>query len=369
MEQTFPTISAIDLFCGAGGLTHGLILEGIEVRAGIDTDPACKYPFKRNNKGAKFIKKSVKNVGKRELAKFYKKGEIRLLAGCAPCQPFSTFSFKYEKKKKEDLENGLSLDQCKDDRWSLLGEFARLVDELDPDIVTMENVPQLQKHKIFENFVAFLKKDDRYRVTCEVVDCSKYGMPQRRKRLVLLASKKGKIELPDESQYKDIDNSLAGAIKGLSEIAAGAHDPKDRLHKARYLSETNLKRIRASKPGGTWRDWNEELLPNCYKQPSGQSFQSVYGRMTWDEPSSVITTQFHNYGTGRFGHPEQDRAISIREAALIQTFPPSYKFVKKKDPVLITNLGRLIGNAVPVDLGRIIAKSIKNHVKAYYGKK
>ncbi len=231
----------------------------------------------------------------------------------------------------------------------------------------MENVPQLCRHKVFDDFVAFLT-EKKYHVTHEVVDCSKYGIPQRRKRLVLLASKKGKLELPDPSGYKDIDNSVQKAIGNLPSIKAGDCDPLDGLHKARKLTSINLKRIKASKPGGTWKDWDTKLLPACYRKETGESFKSVYGRMTWSDPSPVITTQFYNYGTGRFGHPKQNRAISLREAALLQTFPPDYSFVKAEEVVTLTKVGRLIGNAVPPKLSQIVANSIVRHVVDCYVK-
>lgn len=229
VKKKAPTISAIDVFCGAGGLTHGFILGGIKVRAGIDSDAACEYPFEHNNIGAKFINADVKEISAGELIAYYKKGDVKVLAGCAPCQPFSTFRNAYKKRIRDDADKGLpSSDE--DDRWSLLKSFARLVDELDPDIVTIENVPQLCRHWVFDEFVAFLEKK-KYHVTHKVVDCSKYGIPQRRRRLVLLASKNGKIELPDTSSYKDIDNSVRKAIGNLSPIKAGGSDPSDSLHK------------------------------------------------------------------------------------------------------------------------------------------
>jgi len=127
-----------------------------------------------------------------------------------------------------------------------------------------------------------------------------------------------------------------------------------------------LERIKQSKQGGTWDDWEEHLLASCHKKASGQTFKSVYGRMKWDEPSPTITTKFHNYGSGRFGHPEQNRALSVREAALLQTFPNDYEFVEKEKPVQIYQLGTHIGNAVPVELAAVIGHHIQNHVKDHY---
>lgn len=131
------------------------------------------------------------------------------------------------------------------------------------------------------------------------------------------------------------------------------------------MSEINLKRIRASKPGGTWRDWPKKLVADCHKEGSGKTYPSVYGRMEWNKPAPTMTTQCYGYGNGRFGHPEQDRAISLREAAVIQGFPRDYKFIERGASVEFRTLGRMIGNAVPVGLGQAIAKSIKAHLEEY----
>jgi DNA (cytosine-5)-methyltransferase 1 len=124
----------------------------------------------------------------------------------------------------------------------------------------------------------------------------------------------------------------------------------------------NLARIRASKPGGTWKDWPEHLVAKCHTKSTGRTYPGVYGRMAWDEPSQTITTQYFGFGNGRFGHPEQDRGISLREGALLQSFPAGYEFVAHGRPVEISVIGRLIGNAVPVSLGRAIGESLRNHV-------
>ncbi len=142
------------------------------------------------------------------------------------------------------------------------------------------------------------------------------------------------------------------------------HDP---LHQARQLSPLNLKRIRASRPGGTWRDWDKSLRAACHRRKSGKTYPSVYGRMTWDNPSPTITTQYYGFGNGRFGHPDQDRAISLREGAILQSFPKTYQFVPKGVPIYQNIIGRLIGNAVPVNLGSAIGKSIVLHVEECLG--
>lgn len=194
------------------------------------------------------------------------------------------------------------------------------------------------------------------------VNCLDYGIPQSRKRLVLFASKFGKINLISPIHNSDTYQTVRQTIENLEPLSAGQASLIDRLHRSSKLSALNLRRIRASKPGGTWRDWPQDLMAKCHIKKSGKTYPAVYGRMEWDKPSPTITTQCFGFGNGRFGHPEQDRAISLREAALLQTFPPVYQFVAPDEPVLFSLVGRLIGNAVPVKLCQVIAHSILNHI-------
>ena len=345
-------IEAVDLFCGAGGLTAGLTLAGITVKAGYDIDQACKYPFEFNNK-SKFVLKSVSDVSGSEISDFYDEGSIKVLAGCAPCQPFSTYN------QGKDTRG--------DKKWPLLYEFARLIKESSPDIVTMENVPDVVRHEVYEDFILSLKEMGFINIWAKTVLCADYGLPQGRKRHVLIASRfaKGGLELipPTHSLIK---NTVRMTIGHLPMIEAGEVCKTDRLHKAAELSDLNLKRIKISRQGGSWRDWPYELRAECHKKKSGSSYASVYGRMSWDEPSPTITTLCYGFGNGRFGHPEQNRGITLREAALLQSFPIDYQFVSDEQPVQIKTVGRLIGNAVPVRLGEIIGMSIKNHIKSAF---
>lgn len=339
-----PSISAVDLFCGVGGLTHGLTRGGISVKAGFDVDPACRYPFEANN-SAPFIERDVNELTADELRPYFDGADVSLLAGCAPCQPFSTYSQSGRSKKRE-------LD------WQLVSTFGRLVSEVKPDLVTMENVAQLADHEVFADFLSFL---DGYSVSWSVVECEKIGVPQTRRRLVLVASKLGSqgLAIPTSEMTS---RTVAQTISRLPPIAAGEQHENDPLHISSRLSPINLRRIQASKPGGTWRDWEPELLAACHRKLTGASYPSVYGRMEWNAPAPTITTQCFGYGNGRFGHPTQDRAISLREAAMLQTFPRNYKFVRSGEPVRFSTLGRLIGNAVPVRLGEVIGQVLVKHV-------
>lgn len=340
-------ISCVDLFCGAGGLTHGFVLEGVPVVAGIDMDPACRFPYEANN-NAKFIERDISKVTTEELAELFGDSDLKILAGCAPCQPFSTYAQRYE------LDGN-------DGKWGLLYEFARLAKGTMPDVITMENVPTVAKHVVFHDFVEALNRLG-YKVWFDVIDSSQYGVPQTRRRMVLLASKHGAIKMIGPSVTKP--KTVKEVIGHLRALGAGEAAPGDKLHVSSALTEKNLQRIRASKPGGTWRDWPEHLVADCHRAESGRTYPGVYGRMEWDKPAPTMTTQCYGFGNGRFGHPEQDRAISLREAAIIQSFPRDYKFVPKDGEVKFTTLGRLIGNAVPVELGRAIARSINSHLAA-----
>jgi DNA (cytosine-5)-methyltransferase 1 len=341
------SISCVDLFCGAGGLTHGFVLEGLPVVAGIDLDPACRFPYEANNH-AKFVERDISQVTIAELKALFGDASLTILAGCAPCQPFSTYAQRYE------------LDG-KDGKWGLLYQFARLAEGTRPDVITMENVPTVAKHEVFHDFVDTLKRLG-YNVWFDVVDCSRYGVPQTRRRMVLLASRRGKITMIDPTHKKPV--TVRQAIGRLRPLSAGEAAPRDRLHVTATLSEKNLKRIKVSKPGGTWRDWPADLVADCHRAKSGRTYAGVYGRMEWNEPAPTMTTQCYGFGNGRFGHPQQDRAISLREAAILQSFPRDYAFVPKGGDVSFTALGRLIGNAVPVDLGRAIARSINIHLRS-----
>lgn len=337
-------MACVDLFCGAGGLTHGFISEGIPVVAGIDVDEACRHPFEINN-GARFIAGDVAQLSPDELNELFGGSEFRVLAGCAPCQPFSTYSQRY--------------DTVGSPRWGLLYQFARLVEGSKPDVVTMENVPTVVQHEVFDDFVATLRKHG-YRVWHEVVDSTRYGLPQSRRRMVLLASRIGPIELIGHTH--DQPMTVREAIGGMPPIEAGGAWPDDPMHVASKLSRLNIERIRASRPGGSWRDWPAHLVAKCHLRDSGCTYPGVYGRMAWNEPAPTLTTQFYGFGNGRFGHPDQDRAISLREGAILQGFPSSYSFTPEGGAIHFKVLGRMIGNAVPVTLGRVIGRSITRHL-------
>jgi DNA (cytosine-5)-methyltransferase 1 len=347
------TIEAVDLFCGIGGLTKGLQQAGIKVTAGVDNDARCKYGYEHST-GAKFVLKDIREVTPADIESLYTKGAVRVLAGCAPCQSYSGLN----RRGRTEADN------------VPVRKFAELVRKVRPEIVTMENVRGLRdtdKYPIFEYFLGVLKRSG-YTVWYDVVNAADYGVPQERKRLVLLASRIGKkraIKLI-EPTHADAHVTVRDAIGDLPPIKDGHAHPSDSLHYARRLSPKNKERIRATrKNGGSVHDWNEELLLDCYKKDSGKTYMNtVYGRMRWNKPAPTMTTQCIGLGNGRFGHPTQARAISLREAAIFQSFPKDYTFTDPNKPMIIADTAKFIGNAVPVKLGKAVGHSIVKHVTA-----
>lgn len=342
-------IGVVDVFCGIGGLSYGFNAEGFEVIAGIDSDGSCRYAYETNVK-ASFIEADIAKIKKQQIEKLFSQNKLayRVLIGCAPCTPFSMYTGRYRKMRRRD------------NQWQLLNEFSRLVRATKPDVISMENVPRLIRHPIFAKFVREIERAG-YTVKYKKVRAHHYGVPQRRARLVLLASLWGSLELLPPTHSRRF-KTVRDAIGHLPKIKAGQSWVSDRLHKSRKLSPKNFTRLQATGEGGSWRDWDDDLQLSCHKKSKGASFRSVYGRMRWDAPSPVITTQCLGIGNGRFGHPKQDRAISIREAALLQSFPRSFRFVHPRDDINTAQLARHIGNAVPPTLSRIIARSIKRHL-------
>lgn len=340
-----PVVKVVDLFCGAGGLAYGLKMAGLEIAAGVDLDPTCRYPFEQNC-GGHFEEASVAELSAEQLSSWFDGADVRVLAGCAPCQPFSTYS---QKRRTPDA------------RWELLRSFLNLAISVRPEIVTMENVRGLAAKPIWKEFVGGLVSAG-YNVVWDEVRCVDYGVPQSRRRLVLIASLLGPIAMPERAEGA-VPQTVRTAISKLPKIAAGGGHARDPLHTASKLSSINMRRMKASRPGGTWRDWPEELRATCHTKKTGETYPSVYGRMAWDEPAPTMTTQCFGFGNGRFGHPEQDRAITLREAAIIQSFPSDYAFIPPGTSPTFAKVGMLIGNAVPPKLGEAIGRAVLNHVQ------
>lgn len=338
-------LKAIDFFSGAGGLTNGLISAGISVLAGIDNDASCKETFERNNRGAIFLIKDIikytpENL-KRDLG-IKRNDDNMIFAGCAPCQFWSIIRTSKEKSQKTK---------------NLILDFQKFVEYFRPGFVVVENVPGIssKKDSPMGNFITALKFLG-YDVAHGVTDMSLYGIPQKRRRFTLLASRVAKVSLPKAAGKEITVGDVLGEKNGFSKIKAGTKDKTKFLHTAASLSKRNLERLNMTpKNGGdrsNWQNKKKYQLP-CYA--SGEKkFYDTYGRMWWNRPSPTITTKFFSVSNGRFAHPEENRAISLREGATLQTFPKNYEFIGTS----ISSVAKMIGNAVPPKFARIIGEQI-----------
>ena len=335
-------MKAIDLFCGAGGLTLGLRRAGWDVVAGVDVDEAVEMTYEGNNPGVKFVPADLRSLTTEDILKLagpVPRQEL-LLAGCAPCQPFSKQRRGSGFQKRSDA--------------TLLGQFARLIRTLEPKVVLMENVPGIAAVPGFSSFRRFLKtlQDFGYECGHGVLNARDFGVPQHRRRYVLLAVRGALAALPYPA---DGPESHGGTVRATIEhfptIDAGEGDPSIPNHYAAGLSTLNLQRIRATPiDGGSRRDWPEHLTLECHRKTLG--FSDVYGRMWWDRVAPTLTSRCNSLSNGRFGHPEQDRAISLREAAALQTFPDDYEFFGTKNRIACW-----IGNAVPVSFAESLGRA------------
>ena len=338
-------MKAIDLCCGAGGLTNGLRRAGWDVVAGIDVDDAVAPTYRRNNPASRFVHADLRNITDddvRELVSGVPSREL-LLAGCAPCQAFSKQRGRRGTRTRSDA--------------TLLREFGRLVIALRPRAVLMENVPGIAAVPGFSSFRRFLKilHECGYDYNHPVLNARNFGVPQHRRRRVLLAV----LDVPAPLPEPVVPNAGArhvtvrNAIAHFPAIDAGEAYPGIFNHQAARLSPLNLQRVKATPAdGGSRRDWDQELVLDCHRS-EGTGFSDVYGRMWWDRVAPTLTSRCNSLSNGRFGHPEQDRAISLREAAALQTFSDDYEFSGSRN-----DIARWIGNAVPVTLAEALGGAV-----------
>lgn len=346
MPQTATTLRVADFFCGCGGTSEGLRLAGLDIVLGLDFHPEASATYRRNFREAAFIERDLREVEPAEVSTILGANKAPLvMSACAPCQPFSTF-----RRKSADTAN---------DR-TLLPALLPFVDELAPDYMLIENVPGIQRapDRPLAVFVSGLE-DRRYTVRWNVVDCQRYGIPQRRRRLVLIASRHGEVPLPTPSHGSGLKaiSTVDEWIGDLPPIHAGETHPSVPNHVSGAIGELNLRRLRASREHGSRLGWPEDLWLDCHRTHRGHS--DVYGCMRSDGPAPVLTTKCTSISNGRFGHPSQDRAISVREAACLQTFPRSFEFIGG-----IKSTTRQVGNAVPVLLARRLGDAILSHARS-----
>ncbi len=338
-------ITAVDLFCGCGAVTQGLKNRGFEIIAAVDNDPIACDTYRKNHPEVNLYEQDIAGIQPESIKKKLGKRELDLLVVCAPCQPFSNLN----RKKKLD------------DRHSLILQSIRFADHLRPEVILFENVPGLasKKHSNIKDTLLEQLKEIGYKTDePKQLDAADYGVPQRRIRWILLAVKGDIIpSVPKAVTPEGKRISVRQAIGMLKSLKSGQKDSSDSLHHARSHSKINLERLKyIPKDGGSRFSLPERLVLKCHKNYSGHP--DVYGRMSWDGIAPTLTTGCTDFTKGRFVHPESDRAITLREAALLQTFPMNYHFCGNS-----SNIANQIGNAVPVRLVEELASMLKKNLK------
>lgn len=344
--------NSIDLFSGGGGLSEGMRQAGFTINAAVEIDPIAAETFRVNHSRSKVIERDIRYVSSSELLKQagIEKGQLDLLAGCPPCQGFSSLTSKYKRN---------------DQRNSLIGEVARLVRDLKPRAVMIENVPGLMSkgHFYLTDFIRVLD-DLGYIVNYDVLQVADYGVPQDRRRFVLLAGLGFEIAIPKPThsrtgedglpKWKTVKEALVGLGKPVPLNEASSYGGPRSLNWniTRNLSNINIERLKHLKPGGPRYDIPDHLRPRCH-QGKNSGFGNVYGRMCWDSPSPTITGGCTVLSKGRFGHPTEARTISVREAARLQTFPDTFEFATDS----VDRVCQIIGNALPCEFARIMSEA------------
>lgn len=349
------SFTAVEIFSGGGGLAVGLREAGFETVAAVELEPHAAATFKANHPNVQVFRQDVRTVTG-EMLESLAGGKIDALAACPPCQGFSSLTSKWRRE---------------DDRNALVGEVGRLADELRPKAIMMENVPGLaQKGKPLFDALLDRLEGLGYETNWSVLQVADYGVPQRRRRLVMLAGLGFSISMPEVTHSRTGEDGLPlwrtvrDAIEGMDEPITFL-EAKDRggaqafdWHVVRQLSPANIERLKRSRPGGNWNDIPEELRVECHRK-GYKGFSNVYGRMVWDEPSGTITAGCTTPSKGRFGHPERDRTISLREAALLQTFPADYRF----ETPHFERACEIVGNALPCVFAEAIARRVRNELE------
>jgi DNA (cytosine-5)-methyltransferase 1 len=352
MKSTKQELTAVDLFAGAGGLSLGARWAGFDVRVAVEIDERFTPTYRKNHPKGLLLQKDIRRITGKELLNTLPDQRIDLLMGCAPCQGFCSLTIKNRRV---------------DPRNSLVAEMARLVEETLPVAVLMENVPglALRGSRLISAFLKRLRAIG-YEAAWWNVQMADYGVPQKRRRLVLLAGRGFAIDMPAPTHARVPRDglkrwlTLRDAIHGetppkrLSAVRKRGGPTSVNWHVVRDLLPETRARLRAARPGHMRVELSDNLLPRCHKD-GYDGFRNVYMRMAWDAPSPTITAGCTTPAKGRFGHPDRRRTtISVREAATIQTFPNSFRFDTENLDVAC----EMIGNAVPP----LFAKRLASHV-------
>ncbi len=342
MERRRPT--AIDLFAGCGGVTEGLCRAGFKVIGAVEIDPLAGKTYALNHPETKLSQNDIRDIKGRKWMRelTIKRGELDLLVGCPPCQGFSTLRTR----------NGAT--RNRDPRNNLVKEMLRLVNEMRPKAVMMENVPRLGEKKVFREFTTALESMG-YRVQWEIVDVQDFGVPQRRRRLVLIAGRRLEVSFPRPARTHRTVRQAIGSLPPAGKSGDPLHD----LPEQRSV-EVRRKIAKIPKDGGSRRDLPASMQLECHRRCDG--FKDIYGRMAWDDVAPTITGGCFNPSKGRFLHPVKNRNITMREAALLQTFPRGYRFdlTAGKQGVAL-----MIGNALPPELVRRQAVEVKRALASH----
>lgn len=341
-----------DFFSGCGGTARGFADAGVRPVFATDWDEEAVQTFKLNFPEVNAVQRDIRELPTEEVVAVMPPADeaIRLLAGCAPCQPFAGH---------RNATTG------EDERSDLVLELLRFVEAVRPQLVFVENVPGMRRASRSDGplteFVAVLEKT--HHVAFDTISCADYGVPQTRRRLVLIASSLGEIDLPTPTHGPSADQpyvTVRDAIHSLPHNVDGPEAAALSSHQAMRLTRLNRERIKATPEGGDRRNWPKRLWPDCHSR-GFRGHTDVYGRLSWDKPAPTLTTKCISYSNGRFGHPSEHRAITAREAARLQTFSDSFEFSGG-----LTSQARQIGNAVPVLLARQFGQHFVEHVASAY---
>ncbi len=355
--------TAVDLFCGAGGLSLGIRQAGFRIISAVDVDPDSCESYRKNHVDVRLLEKDIRSIKRRDiLGNRYKR--VSVLAGCPPCQGFTRLN---ETSDRSDPRNGLVL------------EYMRLVRELEPDVIFFENVPGLLKNGIwYFNRLKGALIEEGYDLDSKVLQLADYGVPQKRRRLIVLGGRGFKLTFPEETHapkwkleefpsrkpWRTVRRALKvgkklGRAQSLGTLRERGEEPSDYWHVSRKLSKELVGRLRATpRSGGSREDLPRDYELECHSNFNG--FHDVYGRLDWAKPSVTITGGCTNLSKGRFGHPELLRALTPREAALLQGFPKAYKFVGSG----MESVCQQIGNALPPPFARKIGFHILKQLRA-----